>query len=60
MKPYKMKNNFSVFKRKFNTQNLNFQLKVETLFIADINYLFIYFSLFRVGLHKVKKFLTNK
>ena len=41
MKPYKMKNNFSVFKRKFNTQNLNFQLKVETLFIADINYLFI-------------------
>ena len=32
--PYKMKNNCSIFKRKFKTQKLNFQLKVETLFIA--------------------------
>ena len=31
----------SAFKRKFKTQNLNLQLKVEALFIADINYLFI-------------------
>ena len=54
MEPYKTKN--SVFKRKFKTQNLNFQLKVETLFIGDINYLFIYFSLSKVGLHVVKKF----
>ena len=38
---------------------LNFQLKVETLFIANINYLFIYFSLFKVGLHAVQIFLTN-
>ena len=29
MEPYKMRNNYSVFKRKFKTQNLNFQLKVE-------------------------------
>ena len=52
-------NNCSVFKRKFKTQNLNFQLKVETLFIADINYLFIslYLRLVYVWL---KKFLTNK
>ena len=28
---------------------------VETFFLADINYLFIYFSLFKVGLHVVKK-----
>ena len=27
--PYKTKNNCSVFKRKFKTQNLNFQHKVE-------------------------------
>ena len=40
-KPYKMKSNCSVFKRNFKTQYLNFQLNVETLFIADINYLFI-------------------
>ena len=37
--------------------------KVKTLFIADINYLFIYLFiylfLFKVGLHVVKKFLTN-
>ena len=46
MEPYKTKNNCSVFKRKFKTQNLNFQLKVETLFISDINYLFIYLFLF--------------
>ena len=46
--PYKTKNNCSVFKRKFKTQNLNFQLKVETLFIADINYLFICFSSFKI------------
>ena len=48
-KSYKTKNNYSAFKRKFKTQNLNFQLKVKTLFIADINYLFIYFSLFKAG-----------
>ena len=41
MKPYKTKNNWSVFKRKSKTRNLNFQLKFETLFIADISYLFI-------------------
>ena len=62
--PYKMKNNCSIFKRKFKTQKLNFQLKAETLFIAEINYLFIYFSLFKVGLQAVKLiivfFLTNK
>ena len=29
-------------------------------FIADINYLFVYFSLFKVGLHVINKFLTNK
>ena len=43
------------FKRKFKTQNSNFQLKVETIFIADMSYLFIYFSLFKVGYHVVKK-----
>ena len=62
--PYKTKNNCSIFKRKFKTQKLNFQLKAETLFIAEINYLFIYFSLFKVGLQAVKLiivfFLTNK
>ena len=56
--PYKTKNNFSIFKRKFKLQKLNFQLKVETLFIADINYLLIYFSLFKVGLHVVKIFFN--
>ena len=43
------------FKRKFKTQNSNFQLKVETIFIADMSYLSIYFSLFKVGFHVVKK-----
>ena len=55
-----MKNNCSNVKRKFKPQNLNFQLNVETLFIADINYLFIYFSLLKLDLHVVKKFVTNK
>ena len=55
MEPYKTKNNCSVFKKKFKPQNL----KVEILFIADINYLFIYFSLFKVGLQVVKNFKTN-
>ena len=32
--PYKTKINCSIFKRKFKTQKLNFQLKAETLFIA--------------------------
>ena len=58
--PYKMKNNYSIFKRKFKPQNLNFSLKFETFFVADIYYLFIYFSLFKVGLNVVKKFQTNK
>ena len=31
---------------------------VETFFLADINYLFIYFSLVKVGLHVVKKFFN--
>ena len=57
---YKTKNNCSIFKRKFKPQNLNFQLKFETFSIADIIYLFIYFSLFKFGFHVVKKFLTNK
>ena len=55
MEPYKTKNNCSVFKKKFKPQNL----KNEILFIADINYLFIYFSLFKVGLQVVKNFKTN-
>ena len=55
-KPYKMKSNCNAFKRNFKTQYLNFQLNIETLFIADINYLFIWFSLFKVGLHVVKIF----
>ena len=46
---YKTKNNCCVLKRKFKTQNINFQLKVEILFLADIVYLFIYFCLFKVG-----------
>ena len=50
-----MKNNCGIFKRKFKTQNLNFQLRVETFFIVDINYSFIYFSLFKVGSHVAKK-----
>ena len=33
---------------------------VETFFLVDINHLFIYFSLFKVGLQVVKNFLTNK
>ena len=52
MEPYKAKNNCCVFKRKFKPENL----KVEILFTADINYLFIHFSLFKVGLHEVKYF----
>ena len=36
-------------------ENLNFQLKVETFFIADIKYLFIWFSLFKVGFQVIKK-----
>ena len=64
-KPYNTKNNCNIFKTKFKPQNLNFQLRVETFFVADINYLlfiylFIYFSLFKVDLQVVKKFLTNK
>ena len=38
---YNTKNNCSIFKRKFKPQNLNFQLRVETFFIPDVNYLFI-------------------
>ena len=34
-----------IFKRKFKPQNLNFQLRFETFFIADINYLLIYLRL---------------
>ena len=56
--PYNTKNNCSIFKRKIKPRNLNFQLMVETFFLADINYLFIYLSLFKVGLHVVKKFLN--
>ena len=59
MEPYKTKNNCSVFEKKFKPQNLNSQLKVEKLFIADINYLFIYFSLFKVGLHVLKNFFNK-
>ena len=55
-----MKKNYGIFKRKFKPQNLNFQLKVETFFTADVSYLVIYFSLFKVGLHVVKNFLTKK
>ena len=50
-----MKNNCGIVRK-----NLNFQLRVETFFIVDINYSFIYFSLFKVGLHVAKKILTNK
>ena len=57
---YNTKNKCSIFKRKFKLQNLSFQLRVETFFIGDINHLFIYFSLFKVGLHVVQNFLTNK
>ena len=45
---YNTKNNCSFFKRKFKPQNLNFQLRVETFFIIDINFLFIYFSFSRL------------
>ena len=58
-KPYKTMNNCSLFKRKFKTQNLNYQLKVETIFIADINYLFISLYL-RLVYMWLKKILTNK
>ena len=46
----------------FLKENLNYKiyLKVETLFIADINFLFIHFSLFKGGLHAVNNFLTNE
>ena len=50
-----MKNNCGIVRK-----NLNFQLRVETFFIVDINYSFIYFSLFKVGLHVAKKILTHK
>ena len=33
---------------------------MKIYFTADINYLFIYFSLFKVGFHELKSFLTNK
>ena len=59
-KPYNTKNSCNIFKTKFKPQNLNFQLRVETFFVADINYLFIYLFLFKVDLYVVKKFLTNK
>ena len=59
-KPYKTKNNCSIFKRKCKPQNLNFQLKFEIFSIANVIHLFIYFPLFKLGLHVVKKILTNK
>ena len=31
--PYKTKNNCSIFKRKFRTQNLNFQLRLENFLL---------------------------
>ena len=57
--PYKTKNNCSDFK-----ENLNLALIHLTLATQDGNifycwyYLFIYFSLFKVGLHEVKKFFN--
>ena len=45
---YNTKNNCIVFKRKFKPENLNFQVRVETFFIVDINFLIIFFSFLRL------------
>ena len=45
---YNTKNNCIIFTRKFKPQNLNFQVRIETFFIADIIFLIIFFSFLRL------------
>ena len=57
MEPYNTKNNCSNFKENVNVTLIN--LTLSTHINTDIDYLFIYFSLFKVGLHVVKKFFNK-